>query len=192
MNARKKILKDDKYTPTELENQVAQALFELQASDTLKAEVADLHFLAAREVNVTATKKAIIVFVPYRELRLYHRIQLRLIRELEKKLSGKNVVIIAQRRVLRKPGKNNKKKLQKRPFSRTQTAVHDAILEDLVYPTEITGKRLRFRADGSKQLRIHLDKKDQPTQEGRLDTYNVVFKKLTGKNAVFQFPVFSD
>lgn len=104
MNARKKILKDDKYTPTELENQVAQALFELQASDTLKAEVADLHFLAAREVNVTATKKAIIVFVPYRELRLYHRIQLRLIRELEKKFSGKNVVIIAQRRVLRKPG----------------------------------------------------------------------------------------
>jgi hypothetical protein len=38
------------------------------------------------------------------------------------------------------PGHNNNKKLQKRPHSRTVTAVHDAILEDLVYPVDIIGK----------------------------------------------------
>ncbi len=32
--------------------------------------------------------------------------------------------------------------------------VHDAILSDLVYPTEIVGKRIRYRLDGSKILKV--------------------------------------
>ncbi len=34
--------------------------------------------------------------------------------------------------------------------------VHDAILGDLVYPTEIVGKRVRYRLDGSKLLKVLL------------------------------------
>lgn len=32
--------------------------------------------------------------------------------------------------------------------------MHDAILDDLVYPTEIVGKRIRYRVDGSKVLKV--------------------------------------
>ncbi len=32
--------------------------------------------------------------------------------------------------------------------------VHDAILTDLVYPTEIVGKRIRYRVDSSKILKV--------------------------------------
>lgn len=32
--------------------------------------------------------------------------------------------------------------------------MHDAILDDLVYPTEIVGKRIRYRLDGSKVLKV--------------------------------------
>jgi len=32
--------------------------------------------------------------------------------------------------------------------------VHDAILDDLVYPTEIVGKRVRYKMDGSRTLKV--------------------------------------
>ena len=38
--------------------------------------------------------------------------------------------------------------------SRTLTAVHDAILEDLVYPAEIVGKRIRVKLDGSRLIKV--------------------------------------
>lgn len=77
---------------------------------------------------------------------------LRLTRELEKKLSDRYIVFVAQRRMLRK--ESRKQKLgQKRPRSRTLTAVHEKILEDLVFPSEIVGKRTRVGVDGGKLIR---------------------------------------
>jgi small subunit ribosomal protein S7e len=187
--ARKKIQKDKGVEPTEFELSVAQAFFDLEVgSPDLKADLKELYISGARQVDLSGGKKAIIIFVPYRLLKSFHKIQGRLIRELEKKFSGQHVVIIANRRILPKPGKNNRKKQQKRPMSRTLTAVHDAILEDLVYPTEIVGKRTRVKLDCSRIIKVYLDKKDQPTVENKLETYSKVYRKLTGKEVVFLFP----
>jgi hypothetical protein len=77
----------------------------------------------------------------------------RLTRELEKKFADKHVVFVAQRRTLAKPTRTSRVK-QKRPRSRTLTDVHDKILEDLVFPTEIVGKRTKVAIDGSKLLKV--------------------------------------
>jgi small subunit ribosomal protein S7e len=187
---RKKIVKEGGAQPTEFEEQVAQAIFDLEVnSQELKADLKDLSISSAKEVEVSGGRKAVVVFVPNRQAKSWHKIQKPLIGELEKKFTGKHVVIIAQRRILRKPGKNNHIKAQRRPRSRTLTAVHDAILDDLVYPTEIVGKRLRYRIDGSRQLKVYLDRKDQANTEYKLETFSAVYKKLTGKDTVFEFPI---
>ena len=59
--------------------------------------------------------------------------------------------MIATRRMLRPPKKGS---AAQRPRSRTLTAVHDAMLEDVVHPAEIVGKRIRYRVDGSKIIKV--------------------------------------
>ena len=162
----------------------------------------------------------------------------RLTRELEKKFSDRHVVFVAQRRMLRKPTRTSRVK-QKRPRSRTLTNVHEKILEDLVFPTEIVGKRTRVNQDGSKLLKVcvpadpvsllpfrstcrsfhfsvsqfgvfgiygngvaltdstfifgivyrFLDAKDSTSLEYKLDSFSSVYRRLTGKDVVFEFPV---
>merc|ERR1712071_741090 len=114
--------------------------------------------------------------------------QTRLVRELEKKFSGKHVVFIAQRRILPKPTRKGNKQKQKRPNSRTLTAVHNAILDDLVCPAEIVGKRIRIRLDASKLIKVHLDKNQQTNIEHKVDTFAAIYKRLTGKEVTFEFP----
>lgn len=155
--ARKKLQKKEGEKVSELETQVAQALFDLEAgSAELKNELKDLQIASAREVELKGEKKsAIVIFVPYNQRVQFRRIQSRLVRELEKKFSGKPVVLIIQRRIIRKPPRNSRKALQYRPVSRSVTAVHKAILDDLVYPSEVVGKRIRYRVDGSSVLKMY-------------------------------------
>lgn len=133
--------------------------------------------------------------------------------------------------MLRKPTRSSRVK-QKRPRSRTLTNVHEKILEDLVFPTEIVGKRTRVNQDGSKLLKVcvaadllsflfhvilvtipnwvflgiiwqrsgadsgtllfldrFLDAKDSTSLEYKLDSFSSVYRRLTGKDVVFEFPV---
>ncbi|KAI9146041.1 ribosomal protein S7e [Paraphysoderma sedebokerense] len=187
-SARNKIAKPLGAQPDELELQVAQAIFDLESnSQELKADLRPLQFTAAKEVEVGHGRKAIVIFVPVPQLKQFHKIQPRLIRELEKKFSDRHVLLVAQRRIMAKPGRKSRAK-QARPRSRTLTAVHDSILEDLVYPTEIVGKRTKIRVDGSKTIKVFLDKKDHTSLEYKLDTFSSVYRRLTGKDVAFEFP----
>jgi small subunit ribosomal protein S7e len=185
--ARRKIAKAAGEAVDELELQVAQALFDLEATNAeLKADLRDLYIAGAKEIDVSSGRKAILIQVPFRLLKSFHKVQQRLVRELEKKFSGKDVVIVGVRRILPPPKKGRR---VQRPRSRTLTAVHEAWLEDLVYPTEIVGKRIRYRVDGSRVLKVLLDPKDRNAAEYKTDTFSGVYKKLTGQEVVFEFPV---
>jgi len=182
-------VKEKGQDPDPFEIDVSQALCDLEAnSNDLKAELREIYIVAAKEVDV-AGRKAVVIFVPFKLLKVVHKIQSRLVRELEKKFSGKHVVIIGQRRIMRKPSSGQRQPKQKRPRSRTLTAVHDAILEDLVYPTEIVGKHTRYRLDSSKIIKVYLDPKEAQNVEYKVETFSTVYKKLTGKEVKFEFPV---
>lgn len=144
------------------------------------------------QLEVGHGKRAIVIFVPVPLLANFHKVQQRLIRELEKKFSDRHVLILASRRILPRPKRSNRSRTsqtQKRPRSRTLTAVHDAILADVVYPVEIVGKRLRTKEDGTKTLKVVLDEKERGGVDYRLDTFAEVYRKLTGRGVGFEFPL---
>nr|GLL19258.1 40S ribosomal protein S7 [Ipomoea trifida] len=185
--ALQKIHKDKDVEPSEFEETVAQALFDLEnTNQELKSDLKDLFINSAVQVDISGNRKAVVIHVPYRLRKAFRKIHLRLVRELEKKFSGKDVVLVATRRISRPPKRGS---AVQRPRSRTLTAVHEAILEDLVYPAEIVGKRIRYRLDGSKIMKVFLDPKFRNDTEYKLETYSGVYRKLSGKDVVFEYPI---
>ena len=110
-----KIQKSSANTPDEFEMQIGQALTDLETNSELKAQIRDLSITGAKQIDVK-DKRCIAIFVPVPKLKAFQRVQQRLVRELEKKFSGKHVVVIAQRRMLPRPQHKMKNPLkQKRP-----------------------------------------------------------------------------
>jgi small subunit ribosomal protein S7e len=185
--ASSKIRKDKGLEPTEFEETVAQAFFDLENSNPeLKSDLKDLYINSAIQLDVTGNRKAVIIHVPYRLRKAFKKIHVRLVRELEKKFSGKDVIVVATRRIVKPPKKGS---AVIRPRTRTLTAVHEGMLEDVVYPAEIVGKRIRYRLDGSKLIKIFLDPKERNNTEYKLETFSSVYRKLCGKEVVFEYPV---
>ena len=126
-------------------------------------------------------------YVPYKLRKQFQKVHVKLVRELEKKFSGRHVLVLAQRTILGKSYARDQKTNGPRPRSRSLTAVHTAILDDIVYPTEIVGKRIRYKLDGKRVMKVILDNKDEANVEGRTDTFSAVYSKLTNQNVVFSF-----
>ncbi|KAK1386857.1 40S ribosomal protein S7 [Heracleum sosnowskyi] len=115
----------------------------------LKSDLKDLFINSAAHIDIENAK--LLIHVPYRLRKAFHKIHLNLVRELEKKIN-----------------------------------VHDAMLEDLVHPAEIAGKRIRYRLDGSKIIKIYLDLKACNETEYKLETVAGVD---CGKNVVSEYHI---
>jgi len=185
--ALRKIQKDKGVDPSEFEETVAQSFFDLEnTSNELKSDLKDLYINSAVQIDVSGNRKAVVIHVPYRLRKGFRKIHVKLVRELEKKFSGKDVVLIASRRIVKPPKKGS---AVQRPRNRTLTSVHEAVLEDVVFPAEIVGKRIKYRLDGTKIMKVFLDPKERNNTEYKLETFAGVYRKLSGKDVVFEYPV---
>jgi len=179
--------------PTAYESQVAQALYDVQSRGEGFAALKDLHITAAKEYEVGSGKQATVLFVPVPQLKKFRAIQSKLVQELEKSAAfrDRQIFIVANRTILKAPTKKNRISQQKRPRSRTATAVHEAVLDDLVFPSEIVGKSVRVKLDNSRVIKVQLDPKDRERSKNKTEAYSRLYKRLTGKVAVFEFPAYS-
>ncbi|MBA0801604.1 hypothetical protein Gohar_011958 [Gossypium harknessii] len=86
----KKIHKDKDVEPTEFEESVAQAFFDLEnTNQDLKSDLKDLYINSAVQIDVSGSRKAVVIHVPYRLRKAFRKVHVKLVRELEKKFSGK-------------------------------------------------------------------------------------------------------
>jgi len=182
-----KIRKAKRSKPTDVESDVAKSLYDLQLSHkTLKLVLPRFHFNTAKAVEVAgAKKKALLIFYPLRFVMLVRKIQKTIVAELEKKFAGNIVFFVAQRKVVKRP--SDVYKLQEVQRSRTATAVNEAILDDLLYPADVVGRRWRFRTDGSRIMKVYLDARDRKKTESRLVLAAGLYKKLTHRAVVFGY-----
>merc|ERR1712151_79902 len=98
---------------------------------------------------------------------------------------GSTVLLTAVRKIQSRWKKVHRS--QKRPSSRTLTHVHNAVLDDLVFPSEIIGKRERYRVDGSRFYKVVLEEKYFDVLEGKRETIESLYKKLTNKEITLSF-----
>ncbi|PPR83296.1 hypothetical protein GOBAR_AA37420 [Gossypium barbadense] len=132
--------------------------------------------ITSSQIDVSSSRKAVVIHVPYRLSKAFRRVHVKLVRELEKKFSGKvgvvscsshwgfDVILISTRRILRPPKKGS-------AVQRPRT-VHEAMLEDIILPGEI----------------VYLHPKERNNTEYKLETFSAVYRKLAEKDVVFEFP----
>ena len=162
-NFRSKILKKDTTKLTELEEEIAKTVYnlEMKGEGAPKEYLSHFFILGAESIKFQdragAAKSAILVRIPYRSLASFNKIRDTVVKALEKK-NNQSVIVIAQRTIQSKFQKAHRS--QKRPRSRTLTAVHDAILADIVAPSQIVGKHARI-SNGKKSIKVYLDPLDR-------------------------------
>ena len=182
------ILKPEGVKPTDFEVAVANEIAEIaKKTKDLAEPLKTFKMTAAKEVEVEGDKKAIIVFVPYKLFKAFRMIQTRLTTELEKKFEGRPVVFIAQRTILAKNYRRAHKFQGKRPHAYTLTAVHNAIIDDLVYPCECVGKHTHISCTNGNYIKVFLGAQGQQEVENKLPALSTIYRKLTSKNIQFKF-----
>lgn len=137
---REKIVKKKGENPTDLEDEVAKAFFELEnvQIEGGAEDIKKIKFCKAEEIS-EGDNKVLLISIPFPLYPYVKRKHSIIMTHMSNKFK-KPVFIIAKRTILSKYGIKNsinslekRKGSQKRPMNRTLTSVHDSYLDDIVY-----------------------------------------------------------
>ena len=178
---------EKKAEATKFEQHVASALDQVAASaeEPLKKALTNLKITGAIQFESDGVKVALVT-VPYKQIGAYRQLVTQLIPELEKKVDGAQVVIVAKRRAFPKTCEKGRRYRAIRPNGRTLKAVQESLLEDVVYPTAIVSKRIHYDTKGGQTTHVFLDPNDRTRVEDRLAGFAVAYNRMTGLRTVFE------
>ena len=129
-----------------------------------------------------ATTRALLVYLPYPFHKNQSEAVMRLMQELTKKLNAL-VFMSAKRTMIH----NRSAYKQKIPRSRTLTAVYESLLDDLIAPADILGKRRRYRLGGAVDWKIQLNEEVRGFLVQRLDAIQEIYLQITKRQLSFEF-----
>ena len=180
-NRRDKIIKKDDSKPTELEEEVAKRLHQIEQEHAdLKKELSIILITSAELVDYEDADKApaqyLLIRILHRSLGAFKKAGYKVMEKLEAHYE-KPVIIVANRTIISPSAKHHPS--QKRPRSRTLTNVHKEILADVCFPSNITGRGVRIDIDGKKSQKVYLDPLDKEIMEHKIAAITHCYHKLT-------------
>merc|ERR1711957_418116 len=161
-NRRDKIIKKAGEKPTDLEEEVAKTLGQLKVDDkTQEAALAIIFINGVSNVEYEqadgSSAQYLLVRIPHRSHGAFKKVGSLVQEHLEKKYQ-KPVLVVA---------------------NRTLTAANLEILNDVCFPSNITGKSIRVTLDGKKHEKVQLDPLDKDAMENKIDAIMHCYHKLT-------------
>ena len=157
-------------------------------------ELKNVKMISAKKIIVGDDKHATVIFVPLRMMRYYRAYHDKVIETLEKKTNGA-VFIIGKRVVAHTKKVGQTGKTEYKPRSRTSKAVHEAYMQEMLYPHNVAGERTHVtvankKVSNAKTVFVDVeDAKVKNAVKAKLATYSAVFKGITGEKVKFAFPV---
>ena len=141
-------------------------------------EVKEIKFVGSDNKSYSA----LVIFLPFVYVQNQRNLITKIVNEVQTK---KKLVtfVIASRTIIHK--KSDFK--EKIPRNRTLTSVYDSILEDLISPGLVIGKRSRYHLDGSLVQKIFVSDEYKEALESRVDIITQIYKKLTNRKISIEF-----
>ena len=128
------------------------------------------------------TLSVLVFYLPFTFIRDNRPLLTKIINELQKK-RGQFVFPIAKRTMIN--SKSDFKQII--PRNRTLTSVYDSILDDLIFPASIIGRRMRYRSNGSLLTKIFLSDDTKVYLEDKVKIIAELYFKLTNRKIAFEF-----
>ena len=138
------------------------------------------------EFKYEDNKNFLLVSVNESAAKSLQRVHVDLVKRLES-TTGKPVIVIPKRKVV--DGKKFRNFIGKKvPRTKTLTYIRENLLEDLLYPATIVGKRTRYPRGQQKQLKVLVDSIDKDILSSKTSAICVGYKSLTGHELSIDFP----
>ena len=157
-----------------------------KASDIKKTVRTDI-VKAVKEMKVQnendkKTYSALVVYLPFTYNKNYKSLIPKIINDVQQKKKLPTFIVV-DRTVIHKKSDFN----QKIPRNRTLTSVYDSILEDLISPGIVIGKRMRYHLNGSQHIKVFLNEECRAYIQDKTSIISQIYKKLTNRTVTFEF-----
>ena len=128
------------------------------------------------------TYSALVIYLPFVYVKNHRSLLAKIVNEVQSKKKIP-AFILSQRTVINLQSDFN----QKVPRNRTLTSVYDSILEDLIAPGIVIGKRIRYHLDGTQHTKVFVNEESRAFIENKTHTVAQIYKILTNRKINFEF-----
>jgi small subunit ribosomal protein S7e len=182
-----KLSNKNRTTVNEITKNLTTVLAKFQDSTpNLKNDLEALKIEGANEITIADNKRCYLVQVNESSIKNLHNVHAEIVKKLENHFNVP-VLIVPFRKTIN--GNLYRKYIGKAtPRNKTLTAVYDSLLEDLLYPATIVGKRIRFNKGKNKLFKVHVDPIDKESVEYKANAITTTYKALTNRELVIEFP----